>query len=136
MIAVLAILGAMIGLVVARGPQRSASLDLRVVANEVARAVRAAQARAIVGDRTVTFTLDVARHAYQVDGLAPVALRPGFGLSMRSATGEAVGAGRGGISFAPDGSSTGGEIDIRSAARRVRIGVSWLTGGVSVADGT
>jgi general secretion pathway protein H len=135
MIAVLAILGLMIGLVVTRGPQRSASLEVRVVADEVVRALRGAQSRAIATDRAVIFTLDLGRHAFQVDGLAPVALPAGFALAMRLAGGEAVAAGRGGIRFAADGSSSGGEIEMLYGARRVRIGVSWLTGRVSVTDG-
>jgi general secretion pathway protein H len=135
MIVVLAIMGAMFGLVVTRGPQRSAALDVRVVADEVARTLRGAQSRAIVTGRVVTFTLDGGRHAYQLGGQAPVALPPTVALAMRSATGEVVGAGFSGISFAPDGSSNGGEIEIRYGARRVKIGVSWLTGRVSVADG-
>jgi general secretion pathway protein H len=111
MIVVLVILAVMAGLVVARGPMHSATLDLRVAAENVARAMRAAQARAIATDRSVQFTLDAARHAYRIN--APP----------------------GGIRFAPDGSSTGGEIELVSGSRHIRIMVSWLTGRVSVLDG-
>ena len=136
MIVVLAILAGMVGLVVARGPQRSVTLDLRVAANGVAQALRMAQAQAIRTDRPVLFTVDVVHHTYQVGDTATVPLPPAFDLAMRSALGETRGAGRGGIRFAPDGSASGGTIDMAAGARRVRIEISWLTGRVSVTDGT
>jgi general secretion pathway protein H len=131
MIVVLAILAGMVGLVVARGPQRSVTLDLRVAANGVAQALRGAQARAIRTDRPVLFTLDAVHHAYQVGDTAAVPLPAAFDLAMRSATGV----GRGGIRFAPDGSASGGTIELAAGARRIKIEVSWLTGRVSVTDG-
>ena len=39
-----------------------------------------------------------------------------------------------GISFAPDGSSSGGRIVLADGGRRVQVGVDWLTGRVSVAN--
>ena len=134
-IVVLVILGAMVGLLVTRGPVHSAALDLRAVANTMAEAMRGARVRAIATDKPVTFTLDVARHVYQIDGSPPAPLPVALGLSMRSAAGEAAGPQRGGISFAPDGSSTGGEVDLAAGERHVKIGVNWLTGRVSIADG-
>ena len=38
------------------------------------------------------------------------------------------------FTFAPDGSSTGGRIELAAGARRMQVGVDWLTGRVSVAD--
>jgi len=38
------------------------------------------------------------------------------------------------ISFAPDGSSSGGRIELAENGVRLLVGVDWLTGLVSVAD--
>jgi hypothetical protein len=38
------------------------------------------------------------------------------------------------ISFAPDGSASGGGIVLGSANRRVKIDIEWLTGRVQVAN--
>jgi general secretion pathway protein H len=38
------------------------------------------------------------------------------------------------IRFLPDGSSTGGRVELKDGRRRMRIGVDWLNGRVSVGD--
>ncbi len=40
-----------------------------------------------------------------------------------------------GIAFLPDGSSSGGRVELADGSRHMQIGVEWLTGRVSVADG-
>ena len=40
----------------------------------------------------------------------------------------------GAISFAPDGSSSGGRIERADGGRRMRVSVDWLTGRVGVAE--
>jgi general secretion pathway protein H len=133
-IVVLVILGLMVGLVVTRGPLHSAALDVRAVGQTMAASLRAARARAIASDAPVIFALDTADHRYQIGNAAPVAIPPFIELSLRSASGVAAGAHRGGIAFAPDGSSTGGEISLAGGARHLRIAVNWLTGRVSLQD--
>jgi general secretion pathway protein H len=133
MIVVLAVLALMVALVVARGPQRSPTLDLRAAAGEVAQALRAARARAIATDQPVTFRLDLAAHAYVVGTTPPHALPASLGLVMTSVAGE-TSANAAGISFAPDGSSSGGALDLVLGARRAHVAVDWLTGRVTVAE--
>ncbi len=134
MLVVLVILGLMVGLVVTRGPPRSASLNLRGAAVEVAQALQAARARAIATDRRVDFRLDVAGHAFAVDGGAARALPASLALSIVAVTSEAGADRIARIGFAPDGSSTGGRIDLAEGMRRTRIDVDWLTGRVRVAE--
>ena len=122
MIVVLAILAGMVGLLIARGPQRSAALDLRVTADRMISALRATQARAIRTNQPAQFTLDAPHHAYQTPGQPPVAL-PGTALNGPS------------ITFAPDGSATGGTIQLSNGLRQLAIDISWLTGRVSLAHG-
>ncbi len=139
MIVVLAVLGFVLGMVLSRGPQRSARLELDGAAREIAGALRGARARAIAQDRPVLVAIDAADHAYTVDGATHALPKQ---LPLKLVANGAVAAPGGGaarlaaISFLPDGSSSGGRVEIAGGARRVLIGVDWLTGRVSVADGT
>ena len=55
---------------------------------------------------------------------------PGVSLAVVAVDGQTAA-----ITFLPDGSSTGGRVELAGAARRVQVGVDWLTGRVTVADG-
>ncbi len=55
-------------------------------------------------------------------------------MILRTVRGDVVDAGVGGISFFPDGGSTGGGIAISQNGQGYRIKVSWLTGRVEVDD--
>lgn len=133
LIVVLAVLGLMAGLVVSRGPLRSPGLEARAAVGELAGGLRLARAEAIARDRPVPFALDVDAHAYRVGDAPPRALPPAVALRLLTTAGQA-GGGVGRIVFAPDGSATGGWIELAGAGRRWRIGVDWITGGVTVAD--
>jgi general secretion pathway protein H len=50
-------------------------------------------------------------------------------------TGEQRDVTQGDIRFNPDGSSTGGRISVADGARSIAVGVDWLSGRVSVAEG-
>ncbi len=126
----LAILGLVAGLVATRGPQRSAALDLRAGAGEVARAMRLARTQAIASNSPVAVQLDPATQEMRVGAAAPRHLPPGLAVSVISVAEP----GRPAITFAPDGSSSGGRVELASGARRMQVGVDWLTGRVSVAD--
>jgi general secretion pathway protein H len=134
MIVVLVVLGLALGILLTRGPVRSRTLELRAAAGELAAGLRVARAQAIKLDRPVTFLLDLARHSYSIDGARPRPLPPQMPLSLIAVSGDTLGRRLGGITFEPDGSATGGQIGIGGQARRIRIGVDWLTGRVSIAD--
>lgn len=121
---VMVILGIVAGLVLARGPARSAGLDLHTQASQLAQALRGARGQAIATNRRVTFVLVPAQHSYRV-GAGPQRL-----LMQPVAVSMAAGA----ITFAPDGSASGGTITLSEGTARMRVGVDWLTGRVSIAD--
>lgn len=127
---VFAVLGLVAGLVAARGPSRSAALDLRAASGEVARALRLARTRAIAGNAAVPVVLDPVEASVRVGDGPPRRLAAGIGLSVVTA----AGAGLPTILFAPDGSSSGGRVELAAGGRRVQVGVEWLTGRVVVAD--
>lgn len=131
---VLAVLGLSLGLLLERGPWRSPRLDARAAAGQVAQGLRLARAEAIARGRRVVFALDVAAGSYRV-GEGPVRPLPrGLVLSMTAVANQTVGNRLGGIGFLPDGSSTGGRIELSAGQRRLQVGVDWLTGRVSVTD--
>ena len=67
--------------------------------------------------------LDPAAHALRIGDALPRALPPGVALAAPAD----------GISFAPDGSSSGGRIALATGPVRLEVAVDWLTGRVSVA---
>lgn len=134
MVVALAVLGLALALIVSRGPQRSAALEMRAVAGELVQALRLARGQAIMRDQAVDLTVDLAGHSYRIDGAPGHALPPAYGLVVIAA-GTAVSGDRlGAIRFAPDGSSSGGRIELSDGRRRMRIGIDWLTGRVTLAE--
>ena len=123
MIVVLAILGLALALVVTRGPPRSPGLDMRAAASLVARSLREARSQAIAANSPTAVTLDPATGSIAAGGRV-VRLPPDVALSAPAAT----------VSFAPDGSSSGGTVGLAGAGRRFVVAVNWLTGRVSVTE--
>ena len=119
MLVVLAVLGLTVGLVVARGPLRSAGLDARTAASVLAGTLRAARSEAIARDQPVT--VSIAGSTVRVGAALPRAL----GAALQSDRP---------ITFAPDGTSGGGRVAVVAGPVRKLVTVDWLTGRVSVAD--
>ncbi len=130
MIVVLAIMGMMLGLVLTRGPVRSQRVEIDAAARDIAGSLRLARSTAIAENRVVSFNIDVVHSTVRTDG-GPARTLPNY-LTLR------VTAERGGavpsIRFAPDGSSSGGRIELITLGRRVQIGVDWLTGRIRIVD--
>ncbi len=136
MIVVLAVLGLVAGLVLARGAPRSAGLEMRAATGAVAQAMRVARTEAIMSNRPVTVVFDPRAGTLRVGARTPRSLPAGTAITVVT-TADLVGAGAGapaGIAFQPDGSSSGGRVELARGARHARVGVDWLTGRVTVAD--
>ena len=133
-VVVLAILGLVGGLVLTRGSQRSAALEMRAASGAVTQAMRSARTRAIATNRPVVVVFDTGAATLQVAGGPVRALPPGVQIAVTS-TADLVGRQRSGIEFLPDGSSSGGRVELADGARRVMVGVDWISGRVSVVDG-
>jgi general secretion pathway protein H len=95
--------------------------------------LRLARTRAIAANRRTRFVLDPAGHGFAVDGGRPQALPAQLAALIVPEDGVPRARG-GGISFAPDGSSSGGTVELADGGRRMRIDVDWLTGRIAVAD--
>lgn len=122
MLVVLAVLGLMAGLVIGRGPMRSAGLDARLAANQVAGLLRGARSQAIAADRPVAVSIDAASGTIRVGG------------SAARTVGAAVSGAADPLVFLPDGSSRGGTVTVAAGSVRKRVTVDWLTGRVSITD--
>ncbi len=133
-VVVLAVLALGLGLLAARGPPRSTALEIRGAAGELAQALRLARAQAIARKQSTGLTLDLARRSWRIGAGPERVLPPAFAVSIRAAGGETLGNRLGGIRFAPDGSSTGGWIEISDGRRRMQVGVDWLGGRVTLAE--
>jgi general secretion pathway protein H len=116
-------------------PPWSRGLGIEATAAELAAGLRLARSEAIVTNRPVAFDLDLIGHRYRVGTAPPRRLPTDVAIELLTVSGEARDAREGDIRFNPDGSSTGGRISLIDGRRRVGVGVDWLTGRVSIADG-
>jgi general secretion pathway protein H len=134
MLAVLAILGVALALVVAYRAPATSGLDLRGSAAAVAAGLRLARSEAILENHPVVFGLDLAGHRFRAGSAGPQPLPPGLAIELLTVAGERRPGLAGDIRFNPDGSSTGGRITLAEGDRKIIVGVDWLTGRVSTAD--
>ena len=107
--------------------------EMRAAARDLATGLRYARSLAISSNRDVTFDVDVSERRYSV----PQGKRSGnfpdnADITFTTANSELFGDGAGGIRFFPDGSSTGGGIEIVRNGRRFLVSVDWLTGRVEI----
>ena len=134
MLVVLVVISLALGLIMVRRPMTSPRLEARGAAQLLAQSLRMARARAIASANPVRFVLDAPQRRFAVDGERMQSLPVNLALSVATAAGEAPGSRVGIIAFAPDGSSTGGVIELEGAGDRLQVGADWLTGRVWVHD--
>jgi general secretion pathway protein H len=133
-IVTLAVLGFALALVIGYKPPWSSALGLRGTAAEIASQLRFARSEAILRNRPVSLEVDLAAHQVKAGDRAARQLPRRIDISLLTIAGERLGTAKGGIRFNADGSSTGGRITLADGARKIAVGVDWLTGRVSIAD--
>jgi len=134
MLAVILLIGIAAAAVAVSVSQGLASARVRAASVELAAALRATRAQAIVKGTEQSFELDTKNASYRAAGGKPVALPKGMRLSITSAREDQPDNHTGRIRFFPDGSSTGGHVVLQRGERRWQVNVAWLTGAVSVAS--
>jgi general secretion pathway protein H len=130
---VLAIMGAVIGIGVMRGPVTNRGLQTRAAAGLLAQTLREARAQAIERSRIVNVAIDPVRRNFAADGGPVHIMAPDMQVAVLPPALKGPGDVRV-IRFAPDGSASGGGIVLGSGTRRVKIDIEWLTGRVQVAN--
>jgi len=114
--------------------QGLASARVRAASSELAGALRATRAQAIVRGQEQVFDVDTRANSYDGAKQRNVALPRGLQASITSAKEDRPNDHTGRIRFFPDGSSTGGRITLKAGRREWHVNVSWLTGEVRVVD--
>jgi len=134
MLAVILLIGIAAAAVSISVTQGLASARINAASSELAAALRATRAQAIVKGTQQNFDVDTRTDTYLNLKQQSVALPKGLKLSITSAKDDQPNDHTGRIRFFPDGSSTGGRITLSSGKREWHINVSWLTGEVRVVD--
>jgi general secretion pathway protein H len=137
LVELLAVMSIMAMLIVAvssiyRSPSPRA--EVKAAATLVAARMRDLRASAMtVGDERLAI-IDVDGRALRFsDGRPPLQLSRKVALSVTGAESEASSATKAGVRFFPNGSSSGGTIQIQAEGQRYEVRVNWLTGRVSLA---
>ena len=127
MVVVLAVLGLTLGILVARGPTRSATIDLDAGSRRLGDRLRQARGRAISTDRPVRVSAAQARET--VAGALPRDRAAPLALFLHSPADDPRG--EGSLRFDPDGGASGARIVLAEGHEQVSIGVDWLTGRIT-----
>ena len=130
---VIAILGFSMALIAFANPFGSTALTDRAAVSSLLAGLRQARAMAIVKQRPIELVIDVKARSFQLAQARqkPTPLPQRVGISVLTAAGETLGDTIAAIRFLPDGSSTGGKIDLVDGHWRSEITINWLTGRIS-----
>ena len=110
-----------------------AGAGLRGTAARVAAGLRLTRSLAISRGRDQRFGLDLERRHFGTSGRDhTIVLDPAITVKMTTAESERPDAAHASIRFFPDGSSTGGRIELTRGGRGFLIAVDWLTGRITV----
>jgi general secretion pathway protein H len=114
-----------------------AKADARVAAREIAAGLRMTRNLAMLRGHAEAFLIDSASGAFRAGSTAAPRRIPGdVRLILFTTIGERRNATAGSIRFFPDGSSTGGGVRLRAGNSRAEVLVDWLTGHLTIGDGT
>jgi general secretion pathway protein H len=113
-----------------------AKADVEASARDLAAALRTTRSAAMTHGRSEALILDTANGAFRAGSSAERHVARGVNLVLVTATQEQIDQQTGDIRFFADGSSTGGGIRLAKGNARDQVLVDWLTGRVSIGDGT
>jgi general secretion pathway protein H len=134
LIVVLAIIALVLALVPGLMLRPQPGLDVEVAARAVADGLRQTRSEAMVRNREEVFAVDVEQGLFRAGRERALRqLDRDIELRLYTAEAELLDRDSGRIRFFPDGSSTGGAIDLRLADQERRVSVDWLTGQVEIA---
>ena len=136
MLVVLTVAALIVGIALPRLTGASEKAALRTAAHQLAAALRNTRSLAMTSGRTEAFVIDTANGAFRAGPTAPRQLPRGLQLALVTVRADRDGSSQGRIQFFADGSSTGGGVLLASGKTRSQVLVDWLTGRVSVAEGS
>jgi general secretion pathway protein H len=133
LLVVLAIGAFLTALVVPRLTGATQKAAVRSAARELEAALRATRSTAMAQGHAQALILNTASGAFQ-EGAHTGRLPGGVHLALTTTTGDRLEGETGRIRFFPDGTSTGGGIDVWSGSDRNQVLVDWLSGRVSIEE--
>lgn len=134
MLAVIALI-AVVAVVTAVSLRGRGRAQLDATAQRVAAGLRDTRTRAMATGKPQWFSVDLRARTYAAPGRDPRDFPAAATIHVTSAAEDATPAGVARIRYFPDGSSSGGNIELTGARRTVRVDVDWLTGAVVVHAG-
>ena len=133
LLVVLAIGAFITALVLPRLTGATEKAAVRSAARELEAALRATRSIAMTQGRPQALIIDTASGAFR-QGSHAGRLPGGIHLALTTTTGDRLDAQTGRIRFFPDGTSTGGGIDVWAGNDRNQVLVDWLSGRVSIEE--
>lgn len=137
MMAVLGILALVTAMILPMMTGAQSKADVEAAAKQLVMALRSTRNLAMMRGHSEALLVDTGSGFFRVAG-APAAKRVpgGVQLSLVTATQEQISDRVGGIRFFADGSSTGGGIRVAKGKVSDQVLIDWLTGRVSIGDGS
>ncbi|MGO8866276.1 MAG: type II secretion system protein [Alphaproteobacteria bacterium] len=135
LLVVLAILAGLLYLVVPRLSARGGAIALHAAAADLAAELRLVRSAAIATDDAKILIVDPKHNRFAAEGDVPFHFVPrDVRMTVLTAESELLPDGTPSIRFFPDGSSTGGGVELAGWNATVVVAVDWLTGQVSLHD--
>jgi general secretion pathway protein H len=135
MLAVLVIIALTAGAISMLYRSPSSDAQLKTASLTVASRLRDIRSGAMVSGTDRLAVIDVVQRSMEFgNGIAPLTFPGSIDIDVMSADSERLSPSAAGIRFFPNGSSTGGTINLRSRENAYEIRVNWLTGRVSSAS--
>lgn len=131
-IAVLVIAALLAGALAFVARPTGGAAQLKALAGTIAAGLRHTRGRAIKRGRELVTRIDIGKPRIEWGTKRPALnIRRGIAIKVTSAKSEGSGT-LAGIRFFPNGSSTGGRVELSSRGVRYDVAVNWLTGRVTV----
>lgn len=106
---------------------------LRKSARDVAASLRHARSVAILKQTPVIWSLNIQTREFWVRGKKEKrSFHRSVGAKVNTAASEVVSAYQGNIRFFPDGSSTGGSVELTAREQTYKVNVEWISGRISI----
>jgi general secretion pathway protein H len=111
----------------------ASSAELKAAARQIATGLRRARSEAISKRQEAVLELDIRQHTFRITGDGHTYKLPHqVDVALHTAQSEVQDMQAGSIRFYPDGSSTGGRINLAGNGQNYQVDVDWMTGRVTI----
>ena len=107
---------------------------LRKTARDVMSSLRHARSIAVMQQKPMVWKMDVETKKFWIDGVGfkSKKMNKSIDAKLHTAESEVVNQNVGGVRFFPDGSSTGGKVDLIYKKQKYVVNVEWISGRISL----